>query len=245
MKIPAKSDRRHIDTLPTSVIDVVSADQRRELGLQDNHSSRQQHSNFFPEISDLVYQLYLHDSTLVFDPFSGWGERADGARRNNKHYHGIDINPAATIAAETCYGVHNCTEDALKYSPPFFDAVFTCPPYWNLERYSGLGLEESPSWEHFIRELQAVFYRLYEHAPIGAKFCIVCGDWRKDKVFYDMSYRVQKMFEYFGAVPIDKVIISRKSISKIKIMIPQAVAQGYTVKVHEYLFVYRKAACDY
>jgi hypothetical protein len=44
-----------------------------------------------------------------------------------------------------------------------------------------------------------------------------------------------------GFKPFDKVVVSRLTTSKIKIMLPQAKRLGYTVKVHETLSVFKKA----
>jgi hypothetical protein len=43
-----------------------------------------------------------------------------------------------------------------------------------------------------------------------------------------------------GATPVDIVVGSRATVTKIKVMIPQAVRLGYAVKVHETLLVFRK-----
>ncbi len=62
----------------------------------------------------------------------------------------------------------------------------------------------------------------------------------KKHIFYDLEYQVNHIFHRLNATCIDKVIISKKGISKIKIMLPQAKRLGYTVKVHETLLVYQK-----
>jgi len=41
-------------------------------------------------------------------------------------------------------------------------------------------------------------------------------------------------------MPFDKVVLSSKKYSKIKVMLPQAKRLGYTVKVHQILLVYYK-----
>lgn len=46
--------------------------------------------------------------------------------------------------------------------------------------------------------------------------------------------------EKCGLKPFDKVVLSQKKISPIKIQMPQAKRFGYTVKVHQYLLVYEK-----
>jgi len=46
--------------------------------------------------------------------------------------------------------------------------------------------------------------------------------------------------EKLGMIPFDKVILSAKKHSKIKIMLPQSKRLGYSVKVHQVLLVYKK-----
>ena len=43
-----------------------------------------------------------------------------------------------------------------------------------------------------------------------------------------------------GMKPFDKVILSTKKQSKIKVMLPQAKRLGYTVKVHQILLIFEK-----
>ena len=74
----------------------------------------------------------------------------------------------------------------------------------------------------------------------GSKYCIVLGDWRKNHKYYDFVYQTEKIMEKLGMKPFDKVILSSKKQSKIKIMLPQAKRLGYSVKVHQVLLVYMK-----
>ena len=66
------------------------------------------------------------------------------------------------------------------------------------------------------------------------------GDWRKNHKFYDFTYQTEKIMEKCGLKPFDKIILSYKKISPIKIMLPQTKRLGYTVKVHQYLLIYVK-----
>jgi hypothetical protein len=43
-----------------------------------------------------------------------------------------------------------------------------------------------------------------------------------------------------GAKIFDQIVVSRKTTSKIKIMLPQAKRLGYSVRVHESLLVFKK-----
>ena len=234
--------RPRISVLPCSVVQLEAEhhQQRRDDGSHDAQSSRLQMSHFPTAVGDLCFQLFLRESTHIFDPFAGWGERASLARTYGKRYTGVDINPDAITFARERYQVENIAMDARNFSPPCFDGLLTCPPYWNLERYSDLGIDAAPTWEAFLFNLCVIFERAYDAAQVGAIFCVLSSDWRDDGVFYDLTYQIASIFNGLGATSIDSVVISRLGVSKVKVMIPQAVRLGYTVKVHETLNVWQK-----
>ena len=66
------------------------------------------------------------------------------------------------------------------------------------------------------------------------------GEWRKDHKYYDLEGVTRRVMEDLGAEMVDQIAVSRKNISKIKVMLPQAKRLGYTVRVHESLLVFRK-----
>ncbi len=229
-----------IKTLPVSVIDVVPQ-KKRVMGNHSSYSSRMEYSPFPTEISDLCYQFFLKDCKNIIDPFAGWGERHAKALEWDKRYVGFDISEVAIENALKQYGVDNILADSMEVDIPEFDGLLTCPPYWNLEKYSSdEGLDKEESWEAFKISLGNIFKRFYDKASESAVFCVVVGDWRKNHIYYDFEFTVCDIFKNLGAVIVDKVIISRKKVSKIKIMLPQAKRLGYTVKVHETLLVFKK-----
>ncbi len=230
----------HLTVIPISVIDIMAQGKR----LNENHGSTSSRANFSPfpnEIVTLCYEFYLRNATHIFDPFSGWGERGDGARRHGKKYIGFDISPDACAKAVGDYGIVNYCVDSRYADPPEFDGLFTCPPYWNLEKYAHpSGLDREKKWQDFLRWLDYIFMRSFKAAKPGSNFCVMVGDWRKDHIYYDLEWNVCEMFKGFGAEIVDKVVVSRSKVSKIKIMLPQAKRLGYSVRVHENLLVFRK-----
>lgn len=234
--------RPRIDVLPCSVLEIgPQAGDRREVGGHDSTSSRAQFSHFPAEVGSLCMQLYLRDCFNIFDPFAGWGERHADAVSAGKQYVGYDINPHAIEEARRVYGVSNTLADSHVQPIPLFDGLITCPPYWNLETYSVRGIENAKTFDEFIeRGLNPVYERCYDAAQVGAMFCVMVGDWRQDGVYYDLAHKTRRMFDNFGATTIDEVIVSRRTVSKIKVMLPQAIRLGYTVKVHETLLVFQK-----
>jgi len=227
--------------IPVSVIDLFSQG-IREAENHDKTSSRANYSPFPREVVNLCYELYLRDCDNIFDPFAGWGERHEGALRYGKQYTGFDISDEAIEKACKDYGVMNHRADSSITPPPnTFDGLLTCPPYWNLEVYDNLrGIDRTNTWHEFLGKLRDIFQLAYSAAASGATFCVMSGDWRKNHIYYDLTYQIDKIFEALGAESIDKITISRKKVSKIKVMLPQAKRLGYTVRVHESLNVYRK-----
>ncbi len=237
----AEHRRYTVDVLPVSVVDIRSArTSHRDMGEHDAKSSRDAYSGFPCEIGTLCYQLFLKESKLVFDPFAGWGERGRLATECSVPYLGYDINPKAIDIAYTRFGVQNTLASSQSDKIPWFDGMITCPPYWNLESYCPQGIDASETWEEFIFRYESILLRCYDAAGMGAMFCIYVGDWRKDGIYYDLTFRTQRIMDELGATPIDVVIGSRSTVTKIKVMIPQALEHGYTVKVHETLLVLQK-----
>jgi len=229
-----------LSVLPVSVIDIEPQKKRKNED-HNKQSSRASYSPFPEEIATLCCEFFLRDATTIFDPFAGWGERHKAAKDSGKNYIGYDISQVAIDKAFVDYGVKNILADSRKVDPPVFDGLLTCPPYWNLEKYdSSEGIDRDKTWPEFVQHLEDVFKLAYDKAKKETTLCVMVGDWRSKGVYYDLEYEVSRMFKGFGATIIDKVVVSRKKISKIKIMLPQCKRLGYSVRVHENLLVFKK-----
>jgi DNA modification methylase len=230
----------YLTVLPVSVVD-IAAQGKRSNEDHNTTSSRANYSPFPHEVATLCAEFFLRDSTVVFDPFAGWGERGDAVIKTGKKYIGFDTSQAALDKALADYGVANTKANSLIDEIPCFDGLLTCPPYWNLEKYADdAGIDRNKTWESFIADLNKIFSRCYAVAAAGTTFCVMVGDWRKAHVYYDLEWEVSNIFKSLGAITIDKLVVSRSKVSKIKIMLPQAKRLGYSVRVHENLLVFRK-----
>ena len=235
----------HLTVIPTSVIDVEPQAKGsivfRKGGGGFDDSSRKLMSAHPEETSRLVYELFLRDASRVFDPFAGFGQRAYWAQHYKIPYVGFDISQANINFAKENFGVNNTLADSSVEPLPVFDGVYTCPPYGNLEVYEGEGgIDKLKDYTEFLEAYGAIIQRIIETAPKGCRFCFQVGDWRAKGKLFNLTYDTERIFNQLGLTCFDKVVISRKKISKIKIMLPQAKRLGYTVKVHETLLVYEK-----
>lgn len=207
----------------------------------DSQSSRSGYSPFPYEIAETCAALFLRDAGTTVDPFAGWGERGAAMKRHGKSYHGFDLSPEAIENARVKYGVENTLADSRTVEVPEHDGLFTCPPYWHLERYAGAtGLDRCKNWEGFLADYSSILRRFASRARAEATYCIFTGDWRESGVYYDLTFQTELILSQLGFAPFDKVVASRLGISKVKIMLPQAKRLGYTVKVHETLSVFKK-----
>ena len=81
---------------------------------------------------------------------------------------------------------------------------------------------------------------MWAKAEKGSVYCIMVGEWRHDHKFYDLEGVTRRIFDDLGATLFDQVVVSRKKVTKINILLPQAKRLGYTVRLHESLLVYVK-----
>ena len=228
--------------MPVSVIDIGK--QEKRVLEHSHHAKKSSRSGFSPfpnEINTLCYEFFLRDATSIYDPFAGWGERASKAAEYNIPYHGIDISQVAVDTAKKVFGVTNHLGDARTCDIPEFDGLVTCPPYFNLEKYDSLnGIDRIKKWEDFLVDYKLILDRTISAAKDNTVFCIMVGNWRSKGIYYDLQFETDKILRDNKLTIIDKVVVSRSKVSKIKIMLPQCKRLGYTVNVHEHLLVYKK-----
>ena len=235
----------HIDTLPVSVIETKKQDiSQRRKGEHGAVSSRADPSPFPSEIATLCAQLYLREAQTVVDPFAGWGERSAAVRAAGKQYVGVDKSPYAIDFARDNFGAANTLGDSLAHAFPPHGGLLTCPPYWNLERYEGDGLSSARSWSQFCEWYDRVLTNCASSASESATYCIMVGSWRSGGVHYDLPHATKLIMYGLGFNFHDSVVVSRLARTKVKIMLPQAVRLGYTVRAHEELLVFRRGPTD-
>lgn len=227
-----------VSVMPVSVID-IEAQKKRSKGGHSTSSSRGEYSPFPKEIAALCFEYFMRDASHVFDPFAGWGERGLAAKENGVRYTGYDLSPDAITSAKNL-GIENQMQDSAWAAIPPHDGLVTCPPYWNLEKYAGDGLDKIKTWQGFQDHYRRILSRCWAKADAGSTYCIMVGEWRKNHKYYDLEGVTRRIMHDLGAEMFDQIAVSRKKVSKIKIMLPQAKRLGYTVRVHESLLVYKK-----
>jgi hypothetical protein len=142
---------------------------------------------FKPSVALLVYKHPRAPSlnTLdILDPTMGWGGRLfSAAALGARSYTGIDLNKNLEtgydgirefLSGEGCPTRVECFfTDAITfdYSQLEYNMVFTSPPYYNTEIYSGMTrLATKKKWnEEFYKPL---FSNTMKHLSVGGVYCL-------------------------------------------------------------------------
>ena len=88
--------KEFLNVMPVSVLDISKQEKRtKEKHSHNDKSSREEYSPFPKEVSMLCYEFFLKNSSHIFDPFAGWGERHYYALKYGKEYVGYDTSHIA------------------------------------------------------------------------------------------------------------------------------------------------------
>lgn len=103
-------------------------------------------SYFKPSLAKYLVNKYLNDSKFIIDPFSGYSGRMLGVLASGKKYCGSDLCQMSVIESQEIYDwlINNFDDipeayieesDAENTHTSDFDALFTCPPYEDIESW--------------------------------------------------------------------------------------------------------------
>jgi SAM-dependent methyltransferase len=169
-------------------------------------------ANFRPTASKLVIERFSADNARILDFCSGFGGRMLGAITLKRWYTGIDasaqqvsglrklhtaIKKFSQGSAEIYHGSAEEIMPAMKAAS--FDLIFTSPPYFNLEKYSGSKAKQSyirypyyADWkENFLERTIEESHRLLK--PNGY-FIVNVADTKRHPLANDFEGITSKLF---------------------------------------------------
>ena len=132
-------------------------------------------STFDPLLCEIMYKWFSNEGDWVLDPFAGGSVRGIVATSLGRQYKGIDLSSDQVCAnvdqykdVASRYNIHNipywvCADSEAYlskevYTTMVYDMVFTCPPYYNLERYTKneADLSNMPSYKDFLNKYATI-----------------------------------------------------------------------------------------
>lgn len=154
-------------------------------------------SIFDPVLCELFYRWFTAPGAQIVDPFAGGSVRGVVASLLDRKYWGCDLrneqvdanNAQADLLCSAEYPRPEwaCGDSAMEVSfAPDADAIFSCPPYSDLEVYSDLPEDLSAmAWPDFLTAYRGIISTSCERLKEDRFACFVVGDLRDTKTgFY-------------------------------------------------------------
>jgi hypothetical protein len=178
-------------------------------------------SIFDPVICEIMYKWFTPKNGLIIDPFAGGSVRGIVASCLGYDYIGVDLRPEQIKSNE------DQANEICPNNPPFWfegdsrnidqilegveaDAVFSCPPYFDLELYSGDDRDLSNcTWDEFCNSYCEIIVRTCSLLKNDRFACFVVGDVRdKQGNLRALSALTVNCFEKAGLKLYNEIIMA-------------------------------------
>jgi hypothetical protein len=208
-------------------------------------------SIFSPMLADTILHLWgPGDGASVLDPFGGGGTRAFMACRAGLRYEGIELRPAEIRRVErraTELGLspilHRGDAGKILFSmvPESFDFCYTCPPYYNLERYHGGRADLSMAGDYgtFCGRLRRVLVGTFRALRPGSRAVWVVGNFRTGQGanrMRDFRGDLIRLAEGAG-FELDELAVVRRPLGSAPRRVGMSLRRRRLVRIHEYAVV--------
>jgi DNA modification methylase len=213
-------------------------------------------SEFNPTLAKNIISYWSNENNIILDPFAG-RSRGFVAGLMNRKYYGFEIDneiydylnelhesDSQLYEVPTFINDDSFNIDNIKYNElPRVDLIFTCPPYWCLEKYKQVPGELSnyKSYDLFLERLKQILFKSLTKLKRGGYLAIVIGDFRLNGKYIMLHSDILQFFKYQDVVELHDIIAVQN--------IPFNIAAVYfgnmkkhkkVAKVHEYLLIFKK-----
>ncbi len=220
--------------------------------------------NFVPQIPRQFILRFTRKNDWIFDPFAGSGTTLFEAAALGRNSIGMDLNPETTAKAKDAlstlqdnHGVMSMMiqGDSLRddfkqilkdLKAPSPTLIMLHPPYFDIIRFSQdeRDLSNSPNLEVFLQRIYSVGKKCYDILSENGHLVMVIGDKYASGSWIPVGfYSMQKLME--TGFTLKSIIVknfegTRGKRSQEELWRYRALAGGYYVFKHEYIFLMQK-----
>lgn len=227
-----------------------------EYKLKYGRTASEGTSIFDPVICELCYKWFCPVNGTILDPFAGGSVRGIIAQLLGYKYTGIElreeqvqsnINQASIILkeAQPIWIVGDSMEKIPKEE--FFDMVFTCPPYFDLEVYSDSpnDLSNKNNYDDFLVCYEEIIKKSNAQLLENRFFVIVVSNFRDDHGnLYDFCGDTIKIMKHQGLSLYNEIVLIN-SIGTLPLRVNKSFGQNRKVgKMHQNVLVFFKGKND-
>lgn len=186
-------------------------------------------STFDPFLCEILIKWFTRPGMLIYDPFAGGIVRGGVAGLLDRDYIGVDIckeqvehNIQEWILVQERFSKNKNSvqwiwgDSAEIELDQKADALLTCPPYYNLERYTNdiRDLSNLSTYSEFIQKLLLIIEKCYNNIKEDSFAMIVVEEIRDgDGILYGFVPDVIKKFQEVGFRYYNELILENRVVS--------------------------------
>ena len=214
-------------------------------------------SEFNPGVAKNIISFWSDNEDNILDPFCG-RTRALVSYAMNRNYVGYEVSGDVVSYMNNkfdslgCFSDNNFNvdiihDDCLNIDKEFdgeqFDLIFTCPPYWNLEKYESCEGQLSDI-KNYAVFMDALVERLNKAVKVLKKdkyMCIVVGDFRRNTQYVTFHADLLERMRDNNSLKLhDVIVMQNMPFHTAAFYFGSKKKYKYTAKAHEYLLVWKK-----
>lgn len=218
-------------------------------------------STFDPLLCEIMYKWFSNEGDYILDPFAGGSVRGIVATSLGRQYKGIDLSSDQVCAnmdqykdVASRYNINNipcwvCADSEVYlskevYTNMVYDMVFTCPPYYNLERYTKdeNDLSNMPTYKDFIKKYAQILRYASMMLANERFFVIVVSEIRNPETgsYYGFVPDTIRILKECGLNYYNEMIL-QNNIGSLPIRAPKYFNQSRKIgRMHQNILVFYK-----
>jgi hypothetical protein len=214
-------------------------------------------SEFNPLVSQNITNYWADENDVMLDPFAG-RTRGVVSGLTHRKYFGFEISPTVYNAVIKVIEsgkdkfdagfkpmIYNDDSFNIDKHPeiPEADCIFSCPPYWDLEKYESVPgqLSDIKNYDLFIERFKQIMEKCISKLKDNGFICLVVGDFRKDEKLISFETDTIKMMESIPRIVLwDKIILQNIDHGWASRKFGSIKHKRIVAKVTEYLLIFKK-----
>jgi DNA modification methylase len=221
------------------------------LGLSVLLQKKQKATSIFdPVLCEIMYRWFSKDNDIIFDPFAGGSVRGIVASNLKRNYFGVDLR-----SEQVEHNFIQAKDLCKDYKPTWligsskeitidvpYDLFFTCPPYYDLEKYSNDKKDLSNMTpEKFEQTFEMILYKSLKNLQNNRFAVIVVGDVRDENGNYrKFPQKTIEIFEKCGCNYYNDLIILQEPATAAMRSFNYMNASRKIAKAHQNVLVFIK-----
>jgi hypothetical protein len=207
---------------------VVTKDPTKK-GKEDGRSHNGNASVLDPLVCEIIARFFMpRDGGRIYNPFAGGVQMGYVAGACGYEYLASEIRKnqcdANNAICQEFPAVQWVQSDSSTYSPPGeYDMVFSCPPYYKVERYIDYDgtsppgeINSMPSYEEFLQLLFAGYSRAIEKLKDNRFFVVMTGDSRdKNGAYYCHEADTELFFKRNGLHIYNRIVYLEAEFTRL------------------------------